>query len=304
MGPSRQQARFQRRVLILIFIAILCAIWDKAVGHQRLQQWVEPLTVSVWQTMSWPAQQWHKLSLHWQAIEQVSHENSALNAQIQILNAQLHRLKAMQHENIQLRKLLSSSSEVGGDFVVGELLASINVPGVAEIVVNRGRLQGIYLGQPVLDGLGVFGQVIAVYERMSKVQLIVDRRTAIPVQVQSTGMRAIAIGTGQLNTLRLIEIPDATTLKPGDVLITSGLGLQFPIGYPVGVVETVQHHTAHDTWTVILRSSAQFSTSRQFLFVWPAHARWADEARQVVVQASVRSSRQAVDLDRLVRMEP
>ena len=104
MGPSREQARFQRRVLILIFIAILFAIWDKAVGHQRLHRWVEPLTVSAWQTMSWPAQQWRKLSLHWQAIEQVSHKNSALNAQIQILSAQLHRLKAMQHENIQLRK--------------------------------------------------------------------------------------------------------------------------------------------------------------------------------------------------------
>lgn len=304
MGPSRQQARFQRGIFILICISVLCVAWNKLIGHQRLQQWTEPLTVSVWQMMSWPAQQWYRLRLHWQSIEHVADKNSALNAHIQILNAQIHRLKAMQHENVQLRKLLSSSSEVGGDFVVGELLASINVPGVSEVIVNRGRLQGIYLGQPVLDGLGVFGQVIAVYERMAKVQLIIDRRTAVPVQVQSTGMRAIAVGTGQLNTLKLIEIPDAKTLKPGDILITSGLGLQFPIGYPVGVVDTVQHNAADNTWAVTLRSSAQFSTSRQFLFVWPAHARWADEARQVVMQESVQPSRKAVDLNRLVKVEP
>ena len=66
----------------------------------------------------------------------------------------------------------------------------------------------------------------------TEVILITDPEHAVPVQIERTGLRTIAVGAGNEGTLALPYLPANADVKPGDLLITSGLGGVFPAGYP------------------------------------------------------------------------
>jgi rod shape-determining protein MreC len=158
--------------------------------------------------------------------------------------------------------------------VIAQLLAVDVNPFTRQVVVNRGKDDEVYEGQPVMDGDGVIGQVISVGPTLSRVMLLTDDRSAVPVQVQTKGIRAIAVGKSHSDQLQLINIPDTTEISAGDSLVTSGLGLRFPVGYPVGKVVSVSHHANNRFATVIVQPSARFHRSRQVLLVWPERRRF------------------------------
>jgi len=134
--------------------------------------------------------------------------------------------------------------------------------------VNKGELDGVYKGQPVLDAQGLMGQVIEVLPYTSRVILIADSNHAIPVQVNRNGVRAIAVGSGQLNELVLIYVPDTADIKAGDMLVSSGLGNRFPQGYPVGVIKSVEHDPGEPFAIVSAEPSAYLDRSRHLLLVF------------------------------------
>ena len=94
-------------------------------------------------------------------------------------------------------------------------------------------------GQPVVNDLGVIGQVLSVGKTTSRVLLITDASHAIPVRVMRNDIRAIASGTGNLDELELKNIPRSADLQVGDLLVSSGFGGRFPTGYPVARITLV-----------------------------------------------------------------
>jgi rod shape-determining protein MreC len=82
-------------------------------------------------------------------------------------------------------------------------------------------------------------------------------------------LRTIAIGSGTINRLELPYIPNNADIRPGDLLITSGLGGHFPPGYPVAEVSAVQHDPGHTFSTVTATPLADLDRSREVLLVWP-----------------------------------
>jgi len=91
----------------------------------------------------------------------------------------------------------------------------------------------------------------------------------VPVQDSRNGVRAIAVGTGALDTLKLAYVPKTTQVKVGDLFVTSGLGQHFPVGYPVGVVNSVANEPGEQFSTVKIKPTAHLDRSRQVLLVWP-----------------------------------
>jgi rod shape-determining protein MreC len=98
--------------------------------------------------------------------------------------------------------------------------------------------------------------------------LITDPNHAIPVQVNRNGLLTIAIGSGQLNRLNLPFLPNNADIRPGDLLITSGLGGTFPSGYPVAVVDDFTPITNKPFVNITATPKAMLDRNRELLIVW------------------------------------
>ncbi len=200
---------------------------------------------------------------------ELQEENASLRTQQIMQKIQMQKLAALEAENIRLRGLLDASFEVGEKRLIAELM-SVNLdPFKHQIVINKGSLDDVFPGQPILDAEGVMGQIVHAGPYTSTAVLITDASHAIPVQVNRNGIRSIAIGSGTINRLELPYIPNNSDILPGDLLITSGLGGRFPPGYPVAVVGAVQHDPGHSFAQVMAEPLAQLNRSREVLLVWP-----------------------------------
>jgi len=199
-------------------------------------------------------------------------ENSDLRAQQLLLKAQVQRLLAIESENNQLKALLRTSAQVQGKVLIAQLLAVDIDPFVHHIILDKGSHDGVFVGQPVLDADGVMGKVIQAGPLTSRVLLINDPHSGVPVQIARNGVRAIAVGDSFTGKLRLVNIPQTVDIKEGDVLTTSGLGEHFPEGYPLGQVTSVIKDPALQFATITVEPSAHLDRAREVLLVWPSKA--------------------------------
>ena len=196
-------------------------------------------------------------------------ENIQLRYQQSILEAKLQKLLVLRKENSQLKALLSASSSANDRAMAAEILAVDTTSSRQLLILNKGKQDNVYVGQPVLDAKGVTGQVIDVGMKTSTVLLISDAKSAVPVRNNRTGERAILIGTNSMSELSLINLPKSSSITKGDLLVTSGLGRRYPEGYPVGTVETIQMMPGDDFIKVTVTPVAQLNRSRLVLLIWP-----------------------------------
>lgn len=201
---------------------------------------------------------------------ELQEDNASLRTQQLVLNTQLQKLEALEAENRRLRALLDSSFQVGKrPMLIAGLLSVDMDPYRHQIELNKGTLDHLFEGQPLLDSQGVMGQLIHVGPFTSTAMLITDPSHAIPVQVNRNGLRTIALGTGAIDRLELPHIPDNADIRVGDLLVTSGLGGRFPPGYPVAEVINVEQDPGHAFSHVTARPRALLDRSREVLVVWP-----------------------------------
>jgi rod shape-determining protein MreC len=195
-------------------------------------------------------------------------QNASLRTQQLVLNTQLQKLESLETENMRLRALLDSSFQVGKrPMLIAELLSVDMDPYRHQIEINKGTLDHLYAGQPLLDSQGIMGQLVHVGPFTATAMLITDPSHAIPVQVNRTGLRTIALGTGSTDRLELPHIPINADVRVGDLLVSSGLGGRFPPGYPVAEVVSVEQEPGNST--IEARPRAHLDRSREVLLVWP-----------------------------------
>ncbi len=195
-------------------------------------------------------------------------EQKRLQAELLIHQRKLQQMAALAAENVRLRQLMNAAELLQDDVLIAELIGVSPNPLTHTVLLNRGLTNGVYSGQPVLDAKGLMGQVIDVGIDSSSVLLITDPTHAIPVQVNRTGFRAIAEGTGDLIELTLRHVPNTTDIRIGDLLVSSGLGQRFPVGYPVAIVERVTHDPGQPFATIAARPMAELSSSRNVLLIF------------------------------------
>ena len=184
---------------------------------------------------------------------------------------QLQKLDILEKENERLRELLSATPKTTEDHLIAEIIAVDVDPYRHFIVLNKGSNDGAYRGQPIIDAHGVMGQIVYVNAMTSTAMLISDVSHAIPVQIDRTGLRSVAFGTGQTDYLDLLHIPHNADIRPGDKLISSGLGERFPRNYPVAVITKINRNTGETFISVRAEPLAQLDTSREVLLVWTQH---------------------------------
>jgi rod shape-determining protein MreC len=194
-------------------------------------------------------------------------ENARLREKQVFLNAQLQKLTTLEAENRRLRSLLESAVNAPERMLIAELLAVDFDPYRHHILLNRGRQHGINIGQPVIDQQGVIGQIVRADPLTSTVILITDPNHALPIQIDRTGARTLALGTGQFQELELRHIPNNGDVRVGDLLVTSGLGGRFPRGYPVGVVTKVEFDPGSPFAHIVARPAAQLDRIREVMLL-------------------------------------
>ncbi|MGB0713971.1 MAG: rod shape-determining protein MreC, partial [Gammaproteobacteria bacterium] len=257
------------RVITLAVVSMVLMVLDHRMQHlEHLRATLSVVVYPIHYLADLPGSvsEWskHVLSERTTLVE----ENSQLRESQLLLKGRLQRMQALEAENARLRELLRSSSKAGERVLIAELLSVDLDPFKQQFTVNKGTRDGTYMGQALLDAEGVMGQLIHTGPFSSTAMLISDPSHAIPVQFNRTGVRTIALGTGTLNQLELPHLPNNVDVRPGDLLVSSGLGGRFPPGYPVAEVDGVDTDPTGSFARITARPLARLDRAREVLLVW------------------------------------
>lgn len=160
-----------------------------------------------------------------------------------LLEVRLQKVNALKLQNEQLQSLLKSPVvEKEEKFLLAKIVTIKSDALSHEVLLNRGSRSGVVIGQAVAAAEGIAGQIIVVNNADSRAMLVNDNRSAVPVINERTQENFIVVGTGNADTLGLMNVSSSADLKVGDKLISSGMGGHFPAGFPVGSVASINSH--------------------------------------------------------------
>lgn len=234
------------------------------------------LVAPLYSAAEMPVRAWQMVAELTTSRAQLIAENERLRAEALLTQRKLQKLATLTEQNVRLRELLNSSSLVDERVLVSELIGVDPNPFTQRILIDKGEVDGVFLGQPVLDATGLMGQVVEVLPHSARVLLITDASHSLPVQINRNGLRALAAGTGRNEWLELRFVGDTADVREGDIVVSSGLGQRFPAGYPVGRVHSVIRHPAQSFAEVRVTPSAQLNRSRYLLLVFSPESGYGD----------------------------
>ncbi|MDP9127332.1 MAG: rod shape-determining protein MreC [Pseudomonadota bacterium] len=164
------------------------------------------------------------------------------NTKLRASNAQLqqwhNQVVALQNENRELRSLLHFKSEPGLAYISARVIADTGGPFVRGLIITAGTVDGTRQGMAAITGEGLVGRVIEAGDWSSRVLLITDLNSRIPVTIAGSGDRAILAGDNS-STPKLLYLAHDSAPMVGARVITSGHGGIFPPDLPVGTVVEV-----------------------------------------------------------------
>ncbi|NIM71092.1 MAG: rod shape-determining protein MreC [Xanthomonadales bacterium] len=257
-------------MLYLLLAVALMAMDQRGKLIPRARGLFGTLVEPVFHVVEWPAQAWRRARDYTRGYQALLEENRALGEALLEQAGPVQAQAALEQENRRLRALLEASQGGEYGFRFAELVQVNLDPYSHQVVVDRGQADGVFVGQAVIDGAGIMGQVERVRIHMADVRLISDPDHAIPVQFNRTGLRSVAFGTGQTSTLLLPHVPLQADVRNGDLLVTSGLGERFPAGFPVARVERIERDAGGAFAEVHARPLAALDRGREVLLLFPA----------------------------------
>ena len=257
------------RCVLYSLLALGLIIVDKRYDHLgRIRQWLSIVAYPVELAVASPFEGWDWFRESVTTRDALRADKTKLEAELRMAQFRLQRYEALEAETQRLRALREHTADIGERFLIGDLM-DVDLDAFRERVrVDKGAHDGVYVGQAVLDAGGVFGQVARVGQLTSEVILVSDAAHAIPVQINRTGLRTVAVGTGDTASLKLPYLPLSADVVVGDLVVSSGLGGGFPAGYPVGTVSAVKRDPAQSLADVELKPAAALDRSRELMFVW------------------------------------
>jgi len=166
-------------------------------------------------------------------------ETTVLKKRMAELQEENHQLKEAALANERLRKLLDFREKVPTSMVGAEVIGRDPSSWFKSVTINKGERDGVRKGMAVIAPEGVIGQILKVSPHYSVVLLITDYNSAIDGVIQRTRGKAIVEGRGE-NRCQLKYLLRTEEVVAGDVIVTSGLGGNFPKGLMVGEIRKVE----------------------------------------------------------------
>ena len=179
-------------------------------------------------------------------------------------------------ENIRLRKVLGLREQLSASVMAAEVLYDAADPYTRKIIIDKGLLQSVEVGSPVLDESGVLGQITRVHPLVSEVTLLIDRELAIPVLNARTGARSVAFGdpanAASGNGLELRFMGSNSDVQVGDLLTTSGVDGVYPSGLPVARISKIERRAESAFAKIYCTPQALVAGARHVIVVKPVSA--------------------------------
>ncbi|WP_323938925.1 rod shape-determining protein MreC [Aeromonas hydrophila] len=263
-GPS-----LQLRLFLAVIISLAAIVADSRFGvFSHVRVYLSSLVSPLQYMANAPGIMLDTMSTQVQTRAGLIEQTKQQEQQLFTLRSRLLKMDHLEHENQRLRELLGSPVHKESRKMVAELLSVDSDPFSHQVLINKGALDGVYNGQPVINDQGVIGQVLHVGSTTSRVLLITDSSHGIPVRVLRNDLRAIASGSGELDKLELRNLPRNTDVQVGDLLVTSGLGGRFPEGYPVATVTRSDYVEGKPFAQVEAKPLVALDRLRYLLLLW------------------------------------
>ena len=263
-GPGGHTARL---MLYGLMAVVLMAMDQRGHYVPKIRAAAEYLAEPVYHVVEWPVRAAGNLFTQFSSRRSLRHENEQLKELLLSQGGALQRLDALTAENKRLRSLFEGAQGQEFEYRFAELLQVDLDPFSHKVLIDRGSLDGVSRGQAVIDGDGVMGQVEDVRLHFSTVRLISDPNHALPVQINRTGLRTIAFGSGETGNLSLSSVPRQADVREGDLIVTSGLGDRFPGGYPVARVTAINREEGKTFALVEASPLAALGRGREVLLI-------------------------------------
>jgi rod shape-determining protein MreC len=255
--------------LTLALASVALMVADKRYDQlAQVREWLSAAAYPVQVAVDLPSRAWDWVSGSFADRSRLRQQNLELTARLRLANLQLQRFAALEDENRRLRDMRENSAGVADRVLVASIMNVDLDPFRHRVLLDKGARDGVFKGQAVLDADGIFGQVAQVHAETAEVILVTDAEHAIPVQSNRSGLRTIAVGTGDSGRLSLPFVTVESDLKTGDLLISTGIGGVFPRGYPVAEVTRVDRTPAATFALVDARPTSQLDRNREVLLVW------------------------------------
>lgn len=268
-GPPplfNQGVSARARLAFFSFLAIALIVVDSRVkALEAVRLGVGVVLYPLQQAMLVPGQTTARLGEYFTTVSSLSRENEALKRAAVERAEQLAQAEQLRVENEQLRRLMGARDRFGSQALLVQVTYESRDRFTHKLVIDKGAADGLKPGQPVIDALGVVGQVTRAFPMTSEVTLITDKEQTVPVQIMRNGLRGVAYGGVEPGTLDLRFMASNADINQGDVVVTSGLDGVYPIGLPVGSVTRVERNVRDQFARVVLAPAAGVQSNSHLL---------------------------------------
>ncbi|MBJ3762476.1 rod shape-determining protein MreC [Maribius pontilimi] len=228
-----------RRILTGVVVIVLLAVflfWRiDSPRAERLRAQVIDQVVPSFEWALVPVTKLAGMVENFQSYTRIYEQNQDLRRELQQMKAWKEAALQLEQENAKLLDLNKVRLDPKLNFITGVVLADSGSPFRQSVLLNLGARDGIRDGWATTDGLGLVGRVSGVGNSSSRVILLSDSNSRVPVAIQPSGQRAILAGdNSKLPPLDFVEEPEE--VRPGDRVVSSGDGGVLPAGLLVGQV--------------------------------------------------------------------
>jgi rod shape-determining protein MreC len=256
------------RLLLFTAMALALLIADQRLKYlDVLRQATSVIVYPIQRIAGAPASIFERASEFFVTNASLRTENTRLERENLAHSALLQQLASLEAENEHLRKLLGTRERLKSRTTLAEILYAARDPFSRKLIIDQGSSREVRAGEPVIDGLGVVGQITRVYPLVSEVTLITDKDHLVPVLNTRNGLRAVLAGTGSDGALELRFVPLNADFENGDALVTSGIDGVYPPGLPVAQVTNVERNAAFLFARITCKPVAGVNSHRQVLVV-------------------------------------
>ena len=230
----------QESPTFLFVILIICSIVLMSLDHRyHMHTHLKQKIVLVRTPFQWIINAPSRLIA---SIDYYLSEQNKLRQQILLLKTEANlfqlnqqKLRLLENENRELRKVLNIKNVIKNEIIVGEIVLPSHSNGVSQILINKGLDDGISLGSPVMNNQGLVGQVVRVDKNLSTIKNITSNNFAISAVSESGAISTLVFGNGS-PYLKIYRLPAYEKLVVGGYLLTSGLDQIYPKGIKIGKV--------------------------------------------------------------------
>ncbi len=205
------------------------------------------------------------------ALSQARTSEEAARLKLATQSLRASQVEQLALENSRLRKLLDLREQAALTGQAAQVLYDAPDLYTRKVIIDKGLLQGVALGSPVVDESGVLGQVTRVHPLVSEVTLVIDRDLAIPVLNTRTGARSVAFGepTTHGGGLELRFMGSNSDVQQGDLLTTSGVDGLYPPGLPVAKIDRIERRAESAFARIYCTPLAQVNAAVHVMVVKP-----------------------------------